>query len=547
LTRSDGVSTHLVAVKEDITLQKSHEKELEQARDDAETATRSKSVFLANMSHELRTPLNAVIGITEMLEEDARDDDLEDYIEPLQRVTRAGKHLLELINDILDLSKIEAGRLEFHLEDIGLKTLTGDLGLTAEPLAKKNGNALRIDCPDDIGNMHADVTRVRQVVLNLLSNACKFTEQGDVSLAVSREGDADSQWINFEVSDTGIGLAPEKLERLFEEFSQADTSTTRKYGGTGLGLSISRRLCRMMGGDISVASVPGSGSTFTARLPAVVEGGSLAPDGEAPLPVAGEDGVESPDATGGATVLVIDDDADARDLMRRILSREGFDVITAESGAKGLAAARRYDPVLITLDVQMPDMDGWAVLHDLKADPELRAIPVAMLTIMDEQKKAFALGASEYLNKPVDRNDLRQLLDRLRVGNPDFQVLVVDDDASTRDRLCRMLRGEDCRVREAENGRVALTCLNGGVPDLILLDLLMPEMDGFEFIAALRQCPEYEDIPVIVITSADLSEADHRRLDGGVVKVLQKNLVAEAELIAQLRGLTHSFQTGTDK
>jgi CheY-like chemotaxis protein len=437
------------AVYTDITAMKRREEELSNAHDAAMAATRTKSQFLANMSHELRTPLNAVIGITEMLEEDARDDGLDDYIEPLQRVTRAGKHLLHLINEVLDLSKIEAGRLEFHIEDIDLETLVGDLAQTVESLAQKNANTLKVECPGDIGLLRADITRVRQVILNLLSNACKFTENGEVCLTVSRDGDDGKQWINFSIADTGIGLTPAHIERLFEEFSQADSSTTRKYGGTGLGLSISRRLCRMMGGDITVTSAPGTGSTFTARLPAVVNHTPLADSGMTPLPVA--DSGMAPlrvaaeaiggglIATGNATVLVIDDDADARDFMRRFLSREGFDVITANSGAKGLEAARVHRPALITLDVLMPGMDGWRVLQELKADPDLCAVPVIMLTILDEKNKGIALGASEYMNKPVDRVRMRHVLDRLRQGNADFHVLIIEDDAPTRDVLRHLL------------------------------------------------------------------------------------------------------------
>jgi signal transduction histidine kinase len=242
-----------------------------QARDQAMEANRTKSQFLANMSHELRTPLNAIIGITEMLEEDARDDALDDYIEPLERVSRAGTHLLHLINEVLDLSKIEAGRIEFHVEAIDIAELTEELATTAQPLADQKGNRLAVRCPEESGTMHGDPTRVRQVVLNLLSNACKFTEGGEVSLAVSRKRTRGKDWIRFAVADTGIGMTPEQQAKVFEEFAQADSSTTRKYGGTGLGLAISRRFCRMMGGDIELVSEPGVGSTFTARLPVTLD------------------------------------------------------------------------------------------------------------------------------------------------------------------------------------------------------------------------------------------------------------------------------------
>ncbi len=268
----------IVGVYTNITEIKKREAELAElvdhltiARDQAMEATRAKSRFLANMSHELRTPLNAVIGITEMLEEDARDDEQDDYIEPLGRVTGAGRHLLNLINGILDLSKVEAGRIEFHCEDIDVGGLTAELAATSRPLADRNSNRLTVHCPGDVGVMRSDATRVRQVVLNLLSNACKFTREGEVSLSVERHTAEGRDWIQFEVADSGIGMTPEQQSKVFEEFSQADSSTTREYGGTGLGLAISRRLCRMMGGDIKLTSEPGVGSTFAARLPAVLD------------------------------------------------------------------------------------------------------------------------------------------------------------------------------------------------------------------------------------------------------------------------------------
>ena len=268
----------VVGVYTDITEAKKREAELADlvdrltvARDQAMEASRTKSQFLANMSHELRTPLNAIIGITELLEEDARDDGQDDYFEPLERISRAGRHLLHLIDEVLDLSKIEAGRVELHVEAIDIAGLMGELATTAQPLAGKKGNRLAVRHPRDFGAMQGDPTRVRQIVLNLLSNACKFTEGGEVSLTVERRRVRGRDWVEFAVSDTGIGMTPEQQTRVFEEFAQADSSTTRKYGGTGLGLPISRRLCRMMGGDMTVVSEPGVGSTFTARLPATLE------------------------------------------------------------------------------------------------------------------------------------------------------------------------------------------------------------------------------------------------------------------------------------
>ena len=405
----------IVGVFTDITELKDRELQLGQlvdrladARDAAMEATVAKSRFLANMSHELRTPLNAIIGITEMLMEDAEDSGDRSLREPLERIARAGKHLLQLINEVLDLSKIEAGKLEINYEPVDLASLVGDVVGEAETLAAKNGNRLSVDCPPDIGTVRSDPTRLRQIMLNLLSNACKFTENGSVSLSVTRSREDGDDWISIRVVDTGIGMTSEQLGKLFQEFSQADSSTTRKYGGTGLGLAISDRLCRMMGGSIDVKSKPGVGTTFSVRLPAERAGVPEA----APIEMA-------PTPAGHATartnsVLVIDDDATVRDLMRRYLSREGFDVVTADGGREGLEFARELHPSVITLDVFMPDMDGWSVLQAIKQDAELSRIPVIMMTISDEKQKGFTLGASGYLTKPVDRAQLAQLLDRFK-------------------------------------------------------------------------------------------------------------------------------------
>ena len=407
----------IVGVFTDITELKDRELQLGQlvdrladARDAAMEATVAKSRFLANMSHELRTPLNAIIGITEMLMEDAEDSGDRSLREPLERIARAGKHLLQLINDVLDLSKIEAGKLEVNYEPVDLASLVGDVVGEAETLAAKNGNRLVVECPPDIGAVRSDPTRLRQIMLNLLSNACKFTEKGSVSLSVARSREDGNDWIAMRVDDTGIGMTSEQLGKLFQEFSQADSSTTRKYGGTGLGLAISDRLCRMMGGSIDVKSEPGVGTTFSVRLPAEQAGVPEA----APIEMA-------PTPAGYATartnrVLVIDDDATVRNLMRRYLSREGFEVVTADGGREGLEFARDLHPSVITLDVFMPDMDGWSVLQAIKQDAELSRIPVIMMTISDEKQKGFTLGASGYLTKPVDRAQLAQLLDRFKTS-----------------------------------------------------------------------------------------------------------------------------------
>jgi len=504
-------------------------REIEDKGRQLEAADRHKSEFLANMSHELRTPLNAIIGYSEILQEDAADLGAEQFTDDLKRINAAGKHLLELINAVLDLSKIEAGKMELYLESFDVAGLVKDIAAVIQPLAARNANRLEMRCPENVGTMRADLTKVRQALFNLLSNACKFTDRGTISLAVAREASDGQDWMMFSVSDTGIGMTPEQLTRLFGAFSQADAATTRKYGGTGLGLALSRRLCRMMGGDVTVESEAGRGSVFTIRLPARVAEAADEPVAPPPIAEHGPPGV--------GTVLVIDDEAAVRDLMQRFLGKEGFRVVAAASGEEGLRWARELRPDAITLDVMMPGMDGWAVLSALKAGPDVAEIPVIMLTIVDDKNLGYALGASDYLTKPIDRERLVTVLRQHRRDRP---VLVVDDDAEVRQLLRRMLESEGFAVMKAENGRVALERLRGEAPSLILLDLMMPEMDGFEFVAELRRHESWHTIPVVVITARDLSRDDRDRLNGHVEKVLQKGAYDRDQLLAEVRELVAS-------
>jgi adenylate cyclase len=523
----------VVATYADITELKQHEAELADlveklqiARDAANEANRTKSSFLANMSHELRTPLNAIIGLTEMMVSNAARFGTEKAQEPLQRVNRAGKHLLGLINEVLDLSKIEAGKLELHPESVDLVPLIDEVIGTARQLAEQNKNRLVVECQESLGPLTVDPMRLRQILLNLLSNACKFTKQGEVALRVRRIVDGRN-WFEFGVADTGIGMTAEQLAKLFEEFSQADALTTRRFGGTGLGLAITRKLARLMGGDVTVASEPGKGSIFTVRLP----GGT-----DIPARTFTEGG-RRPD---GDCVLVIDDDATARELLTDQLRAEGFSVVTASGGLEGLKLAKEVHPSVITLDVIMPDLDGWSVLAALRQDSELSEIPVIMVTILDQQRRGVALGAAGYLTKPIDREQLRRLVERFRAQAQPTRVLLVEDDSFQRERMHAWLESQRWVVQEAANGREALDRLQQSKPDLILLDLMMPEMDGFQVVATLQKEAGWRDIPVIVITALDLDAKDRDRLNSGVQSVLVKETFQPADLVERIRRLAQT-------
>jgi len=491
-------------------------REIEEKGRELAEASKHKSQFLANMSHELRTPLNAIIGVTEMLREDASDLKREDEIEPLDRVLRAARHLLGLINDILDLSKVEAGKMEIHIEEFAIAPLINEAVKTIETLAAKNNNRLVVDCKPEIGVMQADQTRVRQALLNLLSNANKFTEGGTVTINAQRHRDAGRDWITMAVSDTGIGMTPEQVGKLFQEFSQADSSTTRKYGGTGLGLAISRRFCQLMDGDITVKSELGRGSSFTIRLPAAGAGDVL--------PALQQTSAAPSVRTGPSNaplILIIDDDVTVRDVVGRFLEREGFSVAKADGGKEGLRMARELHPAAVTLDIMMPDLDGWTVLAAIKGDPDLVDLPVVLMTIVDEKNRGYALGATEYLVKPVDRQKLMDVLRGL-CGSTGRPLLIVDDDDLGRRQIRAALEQQGWTVTEAIDGRDALTRLGEARPDVIILDLMMPEMDGFEFLEEMRRKAEWRDIPVVVVTAKDLTDADRRRLNGGVERIIRK-------------------------
>lgn len=408
---NDELQTRTLELEEEVSQRKQAQEELLKAKHVAEEASRAKSTFLANMSHELRTPLNAIIGYSEMLEEEARDTSDTDHIGDLQKIQFAGKHLLSLINDVLDLSKIEAGKMPLHLETFDVRLMVGEIITTLQPAIEKNKNTLRVRMVDEISTMRADLTKVRQILFNLLSNACKFTDHGTIRLDVDRKMENGQDWVRFQVSDTGIGIAAKQRENLFKEFAQADTSIARKYGGTGLGLAISYKFVQLMKGRIEVESELGKGATFTAELPAQVriETADLVrsdEDDEVPLGASAK--------TDQDTILVVDDDAAVRDLMTRFLSKLDLNVVAARNGEEGLRLAKQLLPMMITLDVVMPGQDGWSVLNQLKSDPQLSEIPVIMVTIVDNEAMGINLGASGYLVKPVQRERLAELIEKYR-------------------------------------------------------------------------------------------------------------------------------------
>jgi signal transduction histidine kinase/CheY-like chemotaxis protein len=535
----------LVLAMEDVTERRRAEEEVAKAKEASEMANRTKSLFLANMSHELRTPLNAIVGYSEMLQEEAAAQHLDSFGEDLGKINASGRHLLALINDILDLSKIEAGKMELFLENFELNALIDEVASTIQPMVEKNSNKLLIECSADLGGMRADQVKVRQALFNLLSNAVKFTHDGSITLNAERERMDGVDWVIFRVADSGIGLTPEKIVRLFQDFTQADASTTRKFGGTGLGLALTRRYCQMMGGDVTVRSAPGEGSTFTIKLPAIVsevksELSSDAPDGITEV-VSGGDRIADPPTPPSTCVLVIDDDPSQRELMRRFLSKEGFLIRSAGSGEEGLRLARELLPIAITLDVMMPDMDGWAVLDALKSDAVLRDIPVIMLTMVDDPERGFTLGAADYVTKPVNRRRLSRILKRYSCASPPCPILVVEDDPATRASMRNMLERQSCRVTEAENGEVALASMERERPSLIFLDLMMPVMDGFAFADRVRTHPEWRSIPIVVVTARDLTGEERRRLCGYVETILQTAGCSKEQLLHQVRDALDSY------
>lgn len=519
--RDEAESHRQAAEQSKLDVEKSRDL-AEVARASAEQASQVKSEFLAKMSHELRTPLNAIIGLSEMMNEDAIEFEDDDYIEPSGRVLRAAKHLLRLINDILDISKIEAGKMELHNEVFDLELLVQDVVSTIKPLTDQKNLQLQCDS-DPIHHIFTDQTRLKQILLNLMSNATKFTNEGSVLLSVSRKANN----IRFAIKDSGIGMTDDEAASLFQEFVQLDSANNRKHDGTGLGLAISRKFARMMGGDIRVTSVKGEGSEFILELP--FNSGDETAD----------DAVSDLTFTKVEKVLVVDDDEIGRALLKRHLEQSGYEVLCAVDGIEALEVARSQSPDLILLDLEMPRLNGWDTLAALKADVNLKDIPVVIVSLDDDKNRGFALGAKEFLTKPVDGGDLEFAIDRLQkqIQKEHCEVLIIDDSEDTRELIKRSLAKLNWHVREAVDGITGLQEVEKQRPDIIMLDLMMPVMDGFEFLEKFAANPDWEGIPVVVMTAMSLTSKDRLLLDTNVASIIEKGDFNRQKLIKTISKL----------
>lgn len=512
----------------------------EQAREAAEKANLLKSKFLSVMSHELRTPLSIIIQFLDMVLPGVEAEKRSDWANWLSRSLGQAHHMLNQINDILDISRIEAGKMEVSLRECEISQIVegGPMsGMTY--LIRRNNNRLVVDCVPDAGKMWTDLDKVQRCLINLLGNASKFTKNGTVTLSVRRWKKDNIDWVTFRVEDTGKGMTAAELGLLFRPFSQVSADMGQQFGGHGLGLAITKDLCQRLGGDVRAESEPGKGSVFIIDLPAsrtIQEPSSqLSP----------QDAVMSAVRATNGCVLVIDDDPEMRQVLSEMLTREGFRVEFAASGEEGLKRAKELQPAVITLDVLMPDIDGWTVMCRLKADPELAAIPVVMISVWPESERAFALGVAEYLSKPIDSKRLISVLKKYYSAPPNNHALVVEDDPDMRSLLKQMLEDERWDAGTAENGQSALEQIRRVPPSVILLDLMMPVMDGFQLVAELQKHEEWRRIPVVVISAKDLTLEEKERLGGPVIEILKKGSFGREELLQTVRQTVRQLLPGS--
>ena len=502
--------------------------EMETARDEARDASDQKTKFFANMSHELRTPLNAILGYGEMLYEDCEDLGYDDLLPDLKKITSSGSHLLSLINNILDLSKIEAGKMELFITSFEIEHMIQTIKDVSEPLAAKNDNGFVINLDGAMGSMSQDETKLRQCLTNFLSNGFKFTKNGTVTLDVKSRLDGKIEFIDFAVIDTGAGMSAEGVAKVFEEYTQAERSTSANYGGTGLGLPISKKFAEMMGGDVVVTSEEGKGSVFTLSVPRE-------------CPEYNEDEVDSNvinlDADDNLVVLV-DDDVAMHDLIKRTISKLNLTLIGATNSEKGMELIREVKPKLILLDVLMPGRDGWSLLKECKTDSELKDIPVIMISQLNQSNLAASLGANDYLTKPIDRTHFVNTIQRLLgTGGKDQKVLVIDDDKDVRELLSRLLKDAGYRPIDARDGKEGLERTKDE-PALIILDLEMPRMDGFEFLDNyIKDVPEDKRAPVLVFSGKDLTDVQEDLLKERVVGLVKKDDVSMDNLSKMIQGI----------
>jgi len=505
--------------------------ELAEANVRIKEADRLKSEFLANMSHELRTPLNAVIGFSEILESNdfgGLNAKQERYV---GNILSSGRHLLRLINDILDLSKVEAGKMDLQLQEFSLETTIEDVVNIVQTLAQRKQQDLKARVPARL-TLVADEGKVKQMFYNLLANAIKFTpEKGKVSIVAK----AQDESITVAVTDTGVGIAKKDLPRLFQAFQQLDGSHSRKYEGTGLGLALTKRFAELHGGSLEVASVPGKGSTFTVTLPRRPQPKVVHLPAEQVLRDLGVRAVKD----SSRTILVAEDDPKTRELLTLYLNQGGYQVVLAGDGEEAVRLARETAPRAITLDVMLPGRDGFQTLHALKADPATRDIPVMMLSIVEDKQLAFSLGAADYLVKPVQRETL---LDRLaRFGfhpsKESVRVLVVDDHPQALELMTDILAPEGFEVLTALDGKTGLAMALDDPPDLLILDLMMPGMDGFEVVQRLKDDPRGREIPIFVVTAKDVTSVDLQQLRGKIATIVQKGTLNPEAFLRDLREL----------